>query len=171
MPNIKKGHPLYSTYYRIIAFCYNPKNKKYPRYGGRGITMCKRWKDDRELFFQDMEPGWERGLTIERINNDGNYSPENCKWATFIEQSRNKKNISLSMEKARLIRKIYKDDPDMTYEILADSFIVSESCIRSVVEMKSWKESYRIKRTLIREQKKRRPFSKRPAWLKARERT
>lgn len=69
--------------------CFNPKTKGYHRYGGRGITVCERWQQF-ENFLADMG---ERppGLTLERVNNDGNYEPTNCKWVTMEEQQKNKK--------------------------------------------------------------------------------
>jgi hypothetical protein len=70
------------------ARCFNPKTPNFNNYGGRGITMEEPWKSSFEAFYRDMGPK-PYGLTLERINNDGNYAPGNCKWATRKEQRAN----------------------------------------------------------------------------------
>ena len=71
--------------------CYNPNYKEFRYYGGRGITICDSWKNSFEAFYQDMDRRPSSKHSIDRVNNDGNYEPSNCRWATIKEQNNNKR--------------------------------------------------------------------------------
>lgn len=84
--------------------CHGVTEKKNDRcYRDRGITVCDRWRNNFHNFYNDMAPTWADGLTLERSNNDLGYSPENCRWATMLEQSNNQvKNVFLEYEGKRM---------------------------------------------------------------------
>jgi len=83
--------PEYAIWCTMKARCHNPNAKHYEYYGARGISVCERWRNSFANFIEDMGRRPFDGLSIERYNNDGNYEPNNCVWATKTEQSRNRR--------------------------------------------------------------------------------
>lgn len=81
--------PEYSTWEAMIQRCFNEHSDSFPRYGGRGITVCDRWRHSFANFIEDMKRKPTPGHSIERENNDGDYEPGNCVWATRAKQNRN----------------------------------------------------------------------------------
>lgn len=80
---------LYQTWCNMHKRCYKENSNRYYIYGGRGIKVCERWHT-LENFINDMHGSWKEGLSIDRIDNDGNYEPSNCRWVTREVQARNR---------------------------------------------------------------------------------
>jgi hypothetical protein len=108
--NMKRTHgmsdtPIYESWTAMRQRCLNPHWPDFHNYGGRGISICDSWASF-ERFFQDMGPTFQPGLTLDRIDNNGNYEPSNCRWTTYAEQNRNhRRNIWVDTPQGRMVMK------------------------------------------------------------------
>jgi hypothetical protein len=89
------GTRIYNIWAVMKRRCTNPNNKEFGRYGARGITICDEWQDFMSFYKWAIENNYTEELTLDRIDNNGNYEPSNCRWVTMKEQQRNRSNNHL----------------------------------------------------------------------------
>jgi len=91
------GHPLHKVHYHMIERCYNPDDKSYKDYGARGIKICDEWLNDFDTFYSwAMDNGWKSNLRMDRIDNDGNYLPINCRFVNGVVSALNQRLLKSS---------------------------------------------------------------------------
>lgn len=87
------GTRLHGIYFKMMNRCYNPNSDRYEFYGGRGIKVCDKWYKNPKAFCEwSLQNGYSDNLTIDRINNDGDYAPDNCRWVPPSQQNLNRRN-------------------------------------------------------------------------------
>jgi DNA-binding XRE family transcriptional regulator len=118
--------------------CYDPNDKRWKDYGGRGITVCERWRLSVTDFIKDMgdHPGPE--YSLDRINNNGNYEPGNCRWATRVEQARNTRQTKANKLIVRAIR-ILREHDGFTYDALAEMLSLKRMTVAQIATGRNWK--------------------------------
>ena len=115
------GTPLYCAWNNMKQRCFNTNSVLYKNYGGRGITVCEAWRDF--VAFRDwaLSSGYEEGLTIDRIDNNGDYTPENCRWTTYKEQLNNTRRTSMVKFEGKMCRVLdLAEEYNIPREILRD---------------------------------------------------
>lgn len=131
----KTGSRAYKSWSNMISRCENPKNKSYKDWGARGIKVCDKWRSSFQRFLDDMgEPG--HGMTLERLDVDGNYEPRNCVWASRLDQARNRNYCKLDMSSATQMRKMRAEG--FTLEALSREYGVSISHAKRVCDGECW---------------------------------
>lgn len=105
----KTQHPLYNKWWAMHLRCNYPNHISYPNYGGRGITICDRWNDF-WLFVEDIGECPGPGYTLDRIDNHGNYTPDNCEWSTWEQQNNNRRSRKPTADPSNDMRYIVEQD-------------------------------------------------------------
>jgi hypothetical protein len=116
------------THTGMMQRCFYPKQQNYPRYGGRGITVCESWRTFATFRKWAITSGYRKGLSIERIDNDGNYEPSNCRWATASEQARNRSTTPLLTHNGKTL----------SLAEWAEITGINPSTIRTRIYMRGW---------------------------------
>ena len=116
----KSAERIYKTWRCMKARCYNPNTPRFENYGGRGIKICDEWKNDFEIFYNwALLNGYDDSLTIERIDNDGDYTPDNCKFATIKEQCNNRRsNIVIQIDENKYTLSQISETLNINYSAL-----------------------------------------------------
>lgn len=130
-------HPLYTKYVGMMSRCYNKKEDGYKNYGGRGIYVCNEWKGYPLRFVMwGFVNGWELGLEIDRIDNDGPYAPGNCRFVTKTENIRNCRATKLKSKDIEAIKnRLDKGETDTS---IAKIFNVHQTTISRIKRGASW---------------------------------
>jgi len=131
--------PEYRSWKAMKNRCYRKSHRSYYRYGGRGITVCDRWRNSFVSFYEDMGQRPFPKAQLDRINNDLGYSSENCEWATNQENSRHTSRTKLDVDKAREIRMLSSEGRSRAS--IAREFGVDPSVISNIALNKAWKEN------------------------------
>lgn len=132
----KSNHLIYGVWLGIKKRCYNQNEDMYHRYGGRGITVCGEWMASFENFLKDMGDGYRKGLQIDRIDNDGNYEPSNCRWITPINNIRNSTIARLNLSDVKDIK--LKISLGVNQSELARKYGISRSTICDIKYQRTW---------------------------------
>ena len=132
-----KTNGLYTTYQDMKTRCSNKKYFLYHRYGGRGVNVCDEWLNDFNSFYEwAINNGHKKGLQIDRIDNDGNYHPDNCRFVTPQVNSQNRINTKLDARSVIEIREMLKTSK--TINDISKIYNVSESSINRIISGATW---------------------------------
>ena len=128
--------PLYAVWRNMRQRCHDKNYPRYADWGGRGISICKEWDDFVAFKEWSLSSGYQPGLELDRENNDGNYAPENCRYVTSKENSRNRRSSKLNPMRVRVIGILLKRG--IKQNKIAEMYDVHPTMINRIVKQKAW---------------------------------
>lgn len=138
--------PTWISWQSMLARCRYPHRDVSAKHVNRGIRVCARWSDSFEAFLSDMGERPD-GTTLDRINNDGDYKPSNCRWATPREQARNRRNARLTFDTAVQVAVArLRGEPARS---IAERFGISESLPREIVRGRTWPDALAAAKEIV----------------------
>jgi len=130
---------LFSVWTGMLQRCNDPNTKNWARYGGRGIQVCQRWRKAFESFKIDMGPTYLKSLVLDRIDNNGNYKPGNCRWVTPAVRSQNRRSTKLTLLAAKVIK--HCEFPGFSYVDIGKAFGVKGRVVAHIKGNRTWKNA------------------------------
>jgi len=129
---------LYKTWKAMVYRCIKPTDKNYPKYGGKGVKVCQEWLSFIGFRTWAESAGYNDDLTIDRIDSNGDYSPDNCRWADYTIQNRNRSQVVLSEFTVREAKKLRESGKK--YKEIAEIFGVKKGTVYAAINGLSWAE-------------------------------
>ena len=130
---------LYTVWVGMKHRCLYPKNANYKYYGSRGITVCKEWQDSFQVFYKWAKDKHREGLELDRRDNNGSYHPENCRFTTHKENSRNSSQTKLNITQVKIIKRLLKKG-ELLHKEISKMFSVNVDAIYKIKNKKSWED-------------------------------
>lgn len=131
------GSPEYKSWQKMKERCLNPKSNRFEYYGGKGVTICKEWKNSFMAFYKDMGHKPNLWSQIDRRKTSGNYEPGNCRWTTAAENSQNRTSTRANPDIVKEIR--IRVENGETQISICKEFNLSPNCVNGIVNRNTWK--------------------------------
>ncbi len=129
----RRSHTLGRRWADMLRRCANPAHARWERYGGRGIKVCQRWLS-LDNFWDDMADSWEQGLVLDRIDNDGDYTPENCRWTTYSISNYNRCYTPWLMKGEVLAKAIELRSSGMSYRAIGEELGIAKTTVQQAIK-------------------------------------
>lgn len=139
--SFNSSHPDYWCWHSMVKRCTNPKSSDYKNYGGSGVSVCERWASSFKKFCEDMGPRPGSEYSIDRLDGDKGYFPENCRWATSIQQNRNRfkgrlTGVTYRKDRGKWKARISNGQKELNLGLFADKW--DAICARKSAENLYW---------------------------------